>query len=68
MEWISIKDRLPNKDQNVLGWISVEEQDGILTLLEFDNEKKSFIPIFGKLAPNSQVTHWMPLPKPPEEK
>ena len=58
-EWISVKDRLPEKQQRVIvrcetvgttvGWI-----------------------MFGKWATDlgpdcGSVTHWMPLPEPPEE-
>lgn len=57
-EWISVKDRLPNRKDKVLvfdqygnidvsmfGWTSFDDFDSIET----------------------QVTHWMPLPEPPRE-
>lgn len=64
--WISVKDRLPEKEGRYLCWFgknTVAIGAAIATYLE---EWKAF----GSLAsletyPN--VTHWMPLPEPPED-
>ena len=60
-EWISVKDRLPKRNQNVLiarekpfhtYLLTAFQRDGIF----YSNQNAL---LFGK------VTHWMPLPKPP---
>ena len=54
-EWISVKDRLPEKDEYVLCFCNIG--DGFQAIFNFTKERK-----FNGTA----VTHWMPLPKPPE--
>ena len=64
--WISVKDRLPDKNGQYLCWFGkniVAKGMAIVTYLEMWQA-------FGSLEslenyPN--VTHWMPLPEPPEE-
>jgi len=59
MEWISVKDRLPKKeclaigyqDEMIIGWLG-EETYGGFTCESGDEQL-------------TDVTHWMPLPKPP---
>lgn len=66
-EWISVKERLPEQNQRVLvcgvrGGVQIcrywENRDygGGLQFMFFTNKQKSIT-----------VTHWMPLPEPPEE-
>lgn len=60
MEWISVKDRLPDDDKTVL------VTDGIRICLSYyegccDLWRGGYI--FGR-----EMTHWMPLPQPPKEK
>lgn len=57
--WISVKDRLPKPQTEVLAF-----RRGIMYLAWYDNE-------IGRWASNEwgfldAVTHWMPLPEPPE--
>lgn len=54
-EWISVKDRLPEKDEYVLCFCNIG--DGFQAIFHYGKERK-----FNGTA----VTHWMPLPKPPE--
>ena len=65
MEWISIKDNVPKKHDTVLTYGSPENlgvgiticsyADGVFRHWESDKENKH------------TITHWMPLPKPPEQ-
>ena len=63
-EWISVKDRLP-------------EAGGYVVCIAKRNPFSRFIPIVARIEKNgwvnpiteqyiSEVTHWMPLPKPPK--
>ncbi len=60
MEWISVKDRLPEEGERVIAFCS----DGIIRLnrLEYGN----FPIILGKGCSHIGTTHWMPLPEPPK--
>lgn len=65
MEWISVKDRMPEPNTQVLGWYK-------------DNPFSKFCPevvswngngwvfVYGRRYVTA-VTHWMPLPEPPKE-
>lgn len=56
-EWISVKDRLPEEKTRVLVFVP---RSG----LKIDTDR-----IVGRIWVrwNGRVTHWMPLPEPPEE-
>lgn len=64
--WISVKDRMPDKNGQYLCWFgknTIDKGAAIATYLEMWKA-------FGSLEsletyPN--VTHWMPLPEPPKE-
>lgn len=69
-EWISVEDRLPNDDSCLVffkdintghGWIEIDH------LSEFS--PKSMFEGFQRIGSDRWIkaTHWMPLPKPPEE-
>lgn len=58
MEWISVKDRLPEPNQDVLAIHS----EGIIDI-NFLDHYTGFL--FENLY--GEITHWMPLPEPPEE-
>jgi hypothetical protein len=71
VDWISVKDRLPEKNQFVLtynnsgnGYHPQDVQRFYDTYIS-NNETKERSPIFSELSIG--VTHWMPLPKPPKE-
>ncbi len=61
MEWISVKDRLPEEGQKVLTYLG-----------EFDGCRTNYLilcpyPIWACLLETEEVTHWMLLPEPPKE-
>ena len=60
MEWISVKDRLPEKWEDVLICNCYSEVD---TDMIWENPSGSFEFYFE----GGNVTHWMPLPEPPKE-
>lgn len=62
-EWISVKDRLPEKNKNVI--LAVE---GLTYQVCYGFYECSMFHIFytNGAFPNNRVTHWMPLPEPPE--
>lgn len=69
MEWISVKDRLPDRDGNYLccfqtGYIYTEMYDNNGF---YDYEPEFISTEYEKIYHNNIVTHWMPLPEPPKE-
>ena len=64
MEWISVKDRLPDSEYDVLSYYAPDGWAGCfnISFLEdgvwYNNEGVSF-------TEQTKLTHWMPLPKPP---
>jgi hypothetical protein len=69
MNWISVKTRLPEDS------VAVFVTDGIMVDVSFsqltycgdDPNERTW---FNRITPNSfgKITHWMPLPEPPNEK
>jgi hypothetical protein len=55
MEWISVEDRLPEEGDVVLTF----SKNGGRAVRKFDN---------GQFGYYDDITHWMPLPDPPNEK
>ena len=65
-EWVSVKDRMPNKGENVLVFATAKYSKGwefAIDRLE-EGEKE---PIWLYTHGWFEVTHWMPLPEPPQE-
>lgn len=62
-EWISVKDKLPEKEQVVLLYYNGDFLVGHIQILYSDGDVRF------KEAPggmyNIPATHWMPLPEPP---
>ena len=59
-EWISVKDKLPEKDVRVLVYLKTDRS---YTKIDTDRlDDRGFVRWF------NDVTHWMPLPEPPETK
>lgn len=59
--WISVKDRLPEKNGDYL----IYNTDGIVWPYWYDKEYKEWYDSSGYLT--ESVTHWMPLPEAPKE-
>jgi hypothetical protein len=62
MKWISVKDRLPEVLDEVWVWVqfhATDDASGDISWLDSDG-----IWAMGS-AKNYEVTHWMPLPVPP---
>ena len=64
MEWISVKDELPEFDEQVL--IITDKQQKLVTKLvskhiDAEGETLNWSPDI------HEITHWMPLPEPPKQ-
>ena len=70
MEWISVKERLPEEETSVLVWAEWADDPGgyscELAMLCDGNWYNNGV-IAGELHYKLTVTHWMPLPAPPKE-
>lgn len=68
-DWISVKNKLPEKEQKVLFY--VKERDEIFAgcfSLRFENNQFEFVEnLDGWNFFEETITHWMPLPEPPKE-
>lgn len=60
MEWISVKDRLPEQGQEVLTYYNLIAQ-GMYYVDQYPNEMTEN----GDIV--KELTHWMPLPEPPKD-
>lgn len=60
-QWISVKDRLPENDVEVM----LYDTDCGIVLGWYDDEIEDFTAEF--ISPLDAVTHWQPLPEPPNE-
>ena len=69
-KWISVKDRLPDRDGSYLIYFKKQVQDKsyeCIDVMRYSSQQNCFHGIpFG--TPVLEVTHWMPLPEPPVEK
>lgn len=69
-EWISVKDRLPEEGDYVLGIVS--GHNGIIKftdawmLVHYDADEKEWWADEYDIE-GCSVTHWMPIPEPPKE-
>lgn len=70
-EWISVDDRLPDKNTMVLGLIHNVYADGScwdnILVMELISAGY-FVPFNCSPIKDNRVTHWMPLPDPPKMK
>jgi hypothetical protein len=61
--WISVKDRLPDYDQLNLLWHKDFKQQFVGRRVD----SNAMVPVMPRLCNEEEITHWMPLPEPPEE-
>jgi hypothetical protein len=65
-KWISVKDRLPEPYEDVLVCMYLpfrERNKQVVTLSYYLGDDEGY---FFEEDTDSRVTHWMPLPEPPE--
>lgn len=68
MDWISVKDRMPEKDEGVLVYGKADKCCGSCVMLgeaRYSHEREQFS--YGEWDCVCEATHWMPLPEPPKE-
>jgi hypothetical protein len=72
MDWISVKDRVPTKDEcsRYAGWFLVCRSFlGRPELSRYDGHEEEFAYEHGwKYCIDREITHWMPLPELPAER
>jgi ABC-type proline/glycine betaine transport system substrate-binding protein len=64
-EWISVKDKLPNKEQIVLMYYDGDILIGHIQIVYSDGSAR-FKETNGIFLYNIPATHWMPLPEKPK--
>lgn len=71
MDWISVKDRLPEPDENVFVYAARWEAKGyvvgITRRYRCNSGREVWVEPFPGFELTYHITHWMPLPKPPKE-
>ena len=67
MEWISVKDHLPEEGKVVLRYGNNIEKYEVDYIVTFDEREPSYIWAGVLVDDYLKVTHWMPLPEPPKE-
>lgn len=69
MKWISVKDKLPGKCEDVLLFVNGEGYKTGCTVGHYAGARGIFYPADPEshVVYFSGITHWMPLPEPPEE-
>jgi hypothetical protein len=66
--WISVKDRLPEKNTPILWYVVLKDRGmGHCRLGTFDGAVNHEVPSVSCCGPNAIPKFWMPLPEPPKE-
>lgn len=61
--WISVEDRYPNDGDSVL----TIDSEGVMEVYQYDIDWPNCFVKWDGIVKIFNITHWMPLPKPPEE-
>lgn len=64
-EWISVKDRLPEDDEQLCAFINWKS--GWNTTIQNEVKKWKEIKVWRSFDLERNYTHWMPLPIPPKQ-
>lgn len=64
MEWIRVKDQLPEEDEIILLWVENFVVERWSYAAQGHYENKSFYVKGGYNPSEQKITHWMPLSKP----
>lgn len=69
INWMSIKDETPPENEIFLGCDSIS---GIVSLARWtdkdsENEACCFMAALDMMEPDTEVTHWLPIPEIPQE-
>jgi len=62
MNWISVKNKLPEQNESVL----IFSKNGGVAEARYRETENVFIQYRWSVIKGNDVTHWMPLPEPPE--
>ena len=68
-EWISVQDRMPEKDGRYLVWFERTKAWGWVSpaIGYYWHDTLGFSSQYNTRGVNMPVAYWMPMPKPPEE-
>ena len=67
-EWISVEERLPEEKPYRLEFLIGCKSNGVVHEILYNSKTQKFVSIDKGNFELKNVTHWMPLPEPPEEK
>jgi len=71
MKWISVKDKLPQDDKTVIIFLYNKKRKHFKGLIHIgwylNNEWQNAVTQEKAGGAGFKLTHWMPLPKPPED-
>ena len=59
-KWIPVAEEIPEQYQSVIGWTKFQEMGEVM------HDGKQFVWVYEETE-HAFVTHWMPLPEPPNE-
>ena len=65
--WIRVEDRLPEESGRFLvRYESTSEETPYTTIVRYNAENRTFRSLFLRIDQENPITHWQPLPQPPE--
>lgn len=64
-EWINVHERMPEQGEYVIGYCE-NYPNNFVSMVRFEASKRCYYFWNDALDREGKVTHWMPLPEPPE--